>query len=207
MKFIFAWLISFSLLLSTHTWANAPQAEGAHVAQSSWLDSPYLDNTYAELQSGSLLGLVHASLGKVFADNHHLKAGFGYVPKMDDHVEMSMVSFAYRYQNPWVFEVAGKTVKPFSVGVAVLRGEHRHLFAELPERYPDGYYTPTAFRIIFNYQATVQINSDIEAYFDVSVLDVGMVSYVREPEFFIDNYDFLGLEGITNWGFGARYKF
>lgn len=206
MKLTLGWLLVLSLLSSTVSWANAPDTVEEQASES-WLDSPYLDNTYAELQSGSLLGLVHGSFGKVFADNHHLKAGFGYVPKMDDHVEMSMVSFAYRYQNPWAFDVAGKTVKPFSVGIAVLRGEHRQLFAKLPEKYPDGYYTPTAFRIIFNYQASVQITPEVEAYFDVSVLDVGMVSYVREPEFFMDNYDFLGLDGITNWGFGARYAF
>jgi len=36
---------------------------------------------------------------------------------------------------------------------------------------------------------------------------VGFISYIREPEFFYDNYDFLGLEGVTNWGFGVRYGF
>ena len=211
MKVIVSLMLLGSLLMNAMCWANTEsQVKDQQVTeaeQASWLDHEYLDNTYVELQSGSLLGLAHGSFGKVFADNHHVKAGFGYVPKMDDHAEMSMVSLAYRYQHPFAFQIAGKNVKPFSVGIALLRGEHRKLFASLPDKYPSGYYAPTAFRIIFNYQASVEVTPKLEAYLDFSVIDMGMASYIREPEFFLDNYDYLGLEGITNWGLGARYKF
>lgn len=214
MKFLLATVflggLLSGLLGSAMCFANELQQEPAKIESSQgshWSDHSYFDNTYLELHSGSLLGLAHVSAGKIFADNHHLKTGFGYVPKMDDHAELTLWTLGYRYQHPFQFELAGKSVKPFSLGIAFMRGEHRKLFAKLPDQYPSGYYAPTAFRIIFNYQANVQITPQWEAYLDFSVIDMGFASYIREPEFFLDNYDYLGLEGITNWGFGARYKF
>ncbi len=166
---------------------------------------------FVDLQSGSLLGMVHASVGGTFADNHHVSAGVGYVPKLDNHEEMSMVSLRYRYQNPyqWNFNVKDHDygISPVNFGMAVLVGSHKDLFVELPDKYPSGYYNPTAIRLIFNYQSILHISKQTEVYFDISVLDVGLISYVREPEFFMDNYDYLGLEGITNWGFGMRHQF
>jgi len=166
---------------------------------------------FVDLQSGSLMGMVHASVGGTFADNHHVSAGVGYVPKLDNHEEMSMVSLRYRYQNPYHFNFSVKEkeygISPVNFGMGVLVGSHKDLFVELPDKYPNGYYKPTAIRLVFNYQSILHLSKQTEVYFDISVLDVGLISYVREPEFFMDNYDYLGLEGITNWGFGMRHQF
>jgi len=140
-----------------------------------------------------------------------VSAGVGYVPKLDNHEEMSMVSLRYRYQNPYQFNFSVKDrdfgISPVNFGMAVLVGSHKDLFVELPDKYPSGYYNPTAIRLIFNYQSILHLSEKTEVYFDISVLDVGLISYVREPEFFMDNYDYLGLEGVTNWGFGMRHQF
>jgi hypothetical protein len=53
----------------------------------------------------------------------------------------------------------------------------------------------------------MRLSPELEFYIDFSVLDVGLVGYIREPDFYYDNYDFLGLDGITTWGFGMRYQF
>ncbi len=172
---------------------------------------PSVNAAYVGLQSGSLMGLTHASIGDSFFDNHHLSAGLGYVPKLDNHAEMTLVSFRYRYQNPyrWNFKAFDRawSLSPGNVGMSFLIGSHKDLFVELPDQYPDDYYQPTAIRLVFNYQSILKISETTEMYFDISILDVGLISYVREPEFFIDNYDYLGLEGVTNWGFGLRRHF
>ena len=166
---------------------------------------------YLDVQSGSLMGLVHASAGYEFSERHHVMGGLGYVPKLDDHREMGLASIRYRYQNPaqWNFTVADREwiVKPFNIGAGLLYANHDDLFVELPSQYPDGYYGPTGLRAIFNYQAIVQFDNSMEAYLDISVLDYGLAYYIREPDFFYENYDFLGLDGITNWGVGMRYWF
>jgi hypothetical protein len=164
-------------------------------------------NDYLDVQSGSLMGLVHASYGAEFADRHNMLVGIGYVPKLSYHREMLLYSLRYRYDHSASWQVAGMQFKPFSIGTGLLVGDHSDLFYQLPDKYPEGYYTPTAFRIVFNYQASLQVTPELNAYFDMSIIDVGLVGYVREPEFFNDNYRYLGLEGITNWGFGARYVF
>lgn len=164
-------------------------------------------DTYVDVQSGSLMGLVHVAYGARFADHHAVQVGAGYVPKRSDHAELTLFSLRYRYDSSVRWAVAGMTLNPFSIGSGLLIGNHHDLFVKLPDRYPDGYYTPSALRLVFNYQATLQIDPHWQAYVDFSVLDVGLLGYVREPEFYIDNYDYLGLEGITNWGFGVRYEF
>lgn len=161
---------------------------------------------YLDLQTGSLMGLVHASYGaKIGA--HNFLAGIGYVPKLSYHSEMMLYSLRYRYDHSASWDVAGMKLSPFNFGAGLLIGDHSDLYTELPDRYPSGYYTPTAFRIVFNYQATLQVTESWKAYFDMSILDVGLIGYIREPEFFNDNYRYFGLEGITNWGVGARYAF
>lgn len=165
-----------------------------------------------DIQSGSLMGLVHVSIGTAFWQRHNLSAGIGYVPKLDYHAEMALYSFRYRYQHPkfWQFTLPSDhqvTVLPFNVGVSLLLGDDESLYFDLPDRYPDNYYTPTGKRIVFNYQTIFMFTPELEFYIDFSVLDVGLIGYIREPDFYYDNYDFLGLDGITTWGFGMRYQF
>lgn len=169
------------------------------------------DPIYLDLQSGALMGLIHTSVGYELSSRHHAMAGVGYVPKLDHHKEMGLASIRYRYQHPAQWQIPlGKqqvTIKPFNVGVGLLYASHDDLFVQLPDQYPDGYYGPTGLRAIFNYQAIFKIDQSIEAYFDLSIMDFGLAYYIREPDFFYDNYDYLGLDGITNWGVGMRYWF
>ncbi len=161
---------------------------------------------YLDVQSGSLMGLANASYGAK-SGGHNVLLGLGYVPELSYHKEMLLYSLRYRYDHSASWDIKGMKFSPFSVGAGFLIGDHSDLFLQLPDRYPEGYYAPSAFRIVFNYQASLQVTPKLQAYFDMSILDVGLIGYVREPDFYNDNYDYLGLEGIANWGFGARYVF
>ncbi len=172
----------------------------------------YGKGAYLDVQSGSLMGVVHISAGHAFWERHHFTAGIGYVPKLDNHAEMSLYSFRYRYQHPasWEFNWPNGfqwSLLPFNVGITYLLGDHDRLFFDLPDQYPHKYYFPTGKRLVFTYQTIFRMNENVDAYIDFSIIDVGLASYVREPDFFYENYDFLGLEGITNWGVGIRYQF
>lgn len=162
---------------------------------------------YVDVQSGSLLGLVHVSYGAEFSQHHNVLVGVGYVPKLSYHREMALYSLRYRYDQHAAWDVSGMKLEPFNFGVGFLIGDHDDLFLQLPSKYPSGYYAPSALRIVFNYQANLYITQTLSAYFDMSILDVGFIGYIREPGFYNDNYEFLGLEGITNWGVGVRYAF
>lgn len=165
-------------------------------------------STYVDAQSGSLMGLVHVSMGKQFFNHHYFSSGLGYVPKLDNHSEMSMFSVRYRYQHPYRPNIYKHfTMSPINLGLGILVASHKDLFVELPNQYPDDYYHPTATRVIINYQNIIHLAPRMELYFDLSILDVGLISYVRQSNFFRDNYRYLGLEGITNWGFGLRHRF
>lgn len=158
------------------------------------------------------MGVIHASAGYEVWDRHHFSAGLGYVPKLDSHAEMTLYSFKYRYQHPasWTFDWPADfqwSLLPFNFGITYLLGDHERLFFDLPVQYPSKYYFPTGKRLVFSYQTIFKLNEKIDAYIDFSIIDVALASYVREPDFFYENYDFLGLSGITNWGVGMRYQF
>lgn len=164
-----------------------------------------------EFQTGAMLGAAHISYGITFAEKHTLAIGFGYVPKVSYHDEMTLTSLKYRYESGWryPFTFMGHNLEfsPLSVGITTITGHDDEIYSELPEGIPDGYYFPTARRILFNYQATVKLHYKMEAYMDWSILDVGLINYARNFDFYRDNYDFFGLEGIVTYGFGFRKTF
>jgi hypothetical protein len=55
-------------------------------------------------------------------------------------------------------------------------------------------------------QTNFLIKDNVEVYWDWSVLEVGLVNYARNFEFYRDNYRFLGLEGIVSYVVGFRVK-
>lgn len=166
---------------------------------------------FAELQSGSLIGLVHISFGISIAKSHHFSIGLGYIPKHDSHQEMVLNSAKYRYEGDTRLEflLADTPIQlsPANFGIAALTGHQDEIYRKNPEFLPDGYYYPTARRIIFNYQPYVKLPSGLELYADWSVLDVGLVNYARNFKFYRNNYKLLGLEGILNYGVGMRVSF
>ncbi len=172
-------------------------------ASSSW---SYL----TDVQSGGLMGVAHVNAVAQSENGHEFNLGAGFVPKMSDHREMGLLSLGYGYQGDTRLEfrdAPGYALKPWYFGAGFLYGDHDELFLSLPDQYPSGYYAPTALRILFHYRMTLETPSRWQFYMALTALDVGVISYIREPDFFYDNYEFLGLSGITNLGFGARYRF
>ncbi|MBU2882926.1 hypothetical protein KO525_18230 [Psychrosphaera sp. B3R10] len=166
---------------------------------------------FVELQTGSLMGMAHISFGLTLHKNHNFSIGIGFVPELDSHEEMTLTSLKYRYEGDTRIESelfgTSITISPFNFGLASLIGHQDEIYKKSPDYLPDGYYFPTAKRVIFNYQTVVSFNSDLQVYMDWSVLDVGLINYVRNFEFYNDNYDAFGLEGIVSYGFGIRKRF
>lgn len=164
-----------------------------------------------DLQSGSMVGMAHLSYGVVFSDNHTVALGFGYVPDLDNHDEMTITSLRYRFEGDTriPLNVFGKVfeVSPYNFGIVTISGHDDEIYSDTPEFIPDGYYYPTSRRFLFNYQTVIEIDHKTEAYLDWSVLDVGLINYARNFDFYRDNYKFLGLEGIVSYGVGVRTYF
>lgn len=167
---------------------------------------------YIDVQSGSLMGRIHTSFGVTFNDAHNLLFGVGYVSELDDHEEMGLVSLRYRYDSPikWKIPYSSDkywTLRPLNLGIGLLHSLHHDLSFQSPSNTPDGYYGPQDTRFIFNYQIVLSFTPAWESYIDFSMLDMGISGYVKEFSFYNDNYKFLGLEGVTSWGVGVRYRF
>jgi len=164
-----------------------------------------------ELQSSSMMGFAHLSYGYTFAEKHTVSIGFGYVPELSHHEEMTMTSLKYRYESGVriPFSLFGQAIEfsPFNFGVATITGHQDEIYSDLPEYIPDGYYFPTARRVLINYQANFKLPYQFETYIDWSILDVGLINYVRNAEFYNDHYKFLGIEGIVSYGVGVRKVF
>ena len=163
-----------------------------------------------EFQSAGLVGLGHAFYSMTFYDKHTYSLGFGYVPELPDHDDMTLLSLKYRYtlSKTYQLDIMDHKVewRPYSFSITLLRGEDNDIYKKLPDEIPANYYQPTARRLIFSMQTNFLIKDNIEVYWDWSVLDVGLINYARNFEFYRDNYRFLGLEGIVSYGVGFRVK-
>lgn len=161
-----------------------------------------------EFQTSGLVGLGHAFYSYTFINKHTLSIGAGYVPELADHDDMTLLSLKYRYTptKSYPFISIGQEImwKPYSFSVTVLRGEDNDIYKTLPDDIPKDYYLPSARRVIFSMQTNFVLQDGVEFYWDWSVLDIGLINYVRNFEFYRDNYRFLGLEGILSYGIGFR---
>ena len=166
---------------------------------------------FVELHSGSMQGMAHLSYGLTFSNKHHVALGVGFVPERDNHEAMTLTSFKYRYEGTtrkhWQILDSDIAISPYNFGLSVITGHQDEIYSSLPDHVPDGYYMPTARRILFNYQTVIEFEHDVEAYIDWSILDVGLINYARNFDFYRDNYDFFGLEGIVSYGIGLRKSF
>ncbi|WP_341206262.1 hypothetical protein [uncultured Psychrosphaera sp.] len=162
-----------------------------------------------ELQTSGLIGVGHAFYSLTFSDRHTISMGIGYVPKQYDHDDMRLFSVKYRYTPDikYTFQIKSKLIqwKPFSFSTTMLFGKDHDDYKILPDRdIPEGYYTPTDRRFIFSMQSNFLVRDNIELYWDWSVLDIGVVNYTRNFEFYRDNYYLMGLTGIVSSGVGIR---
>lgn len=168
-------------------------------------------NNFIELQSGSMLGLLHISNGWIFADKHQLSLGVGYVPELDNHHELLLFSFKYRFQGITSYKLAsiGSNVSfsPVNFGITGVLSNNDALSNDSSKQIPNDYYYPNGKRILINYQMILAINETHDFYIDFAVVDIGAVNYVRNFKFYVNNYDYLGLDGIVVYGVGTRFKF
>ena len=153
------------------------------------------------------MGDLHLSYGRSWNERHSLMAGIGFVASHSNHESMKLFSAQYQYHVPYKINIGTVQWQPFLFGVGLIKSDHKDLFTKLPEQYPNHYYPPTALHFLFNYQSRVQINRHWQASFNISTMDVALISYVRQSDYYRENYDFFGLDGITAWGLGVRYDF
>jgi hypothetical protein len=163
-----------------------------------------------ELQATGMMGALHLSYGATLWDKHTFSLGVGVVPELNYHDDMMIFSFKYRFtpvwEKPFTFMDYDMVWRPVSFSTAIIQGKDNDIYRRLPDDIPDGYYAPTATRILFSMQTNVDITKDIEAYWDWTVLEVGLVNYIRNFDFYRDNYKYGGLEGIVSFGVGLRIK-
>ena len=164
---------------------------------------------YTVLQSAGYLGFIAVGVGKDFG-RHKINMLIGYVPEDVGGVEVWQYNLKYDwhpfqaiqletpYENIWI--------DPYYIGMSIIYGDHDDLFLELPEQYPSGYYPPTALRYTLNVGASLQ-HGRHTFFIEYSILDVNLVTFIKHPKFFTDNYDYFGLEGLGSLAIGVKFEF
>ncbi len=172
-------------------------------------DKEKLKPDYLIVQSAGYLGFIAIGLGKGFG-RHKVNMLIGYTPEDVGGIEIWQYNFKYEWHplKGIPLRVPEKNIRldPFYIGVSVIYGHHDGLFVNEPSQYPDGYYPPSAFHVTFNIGASLQHRGH-RLFLEYTALDVGLVSYIKHQEFFSDNYDYLGLEGIGSLAIGVKFNF
>lgn len=195
-------LVTFTLLSLHPQMATAGALSEEESRKSRLID-------YMVLQSGGYLGFIAVGVGKDFG-RHKINMLIGYVPEDVGGVEVWQFDFKYDWHPsqaiPFGDPQENIRLDPFYIGISVIYGAHNDLFLDEPEQYPTGYYPPTALRFSLNIGASLQYGRHT-FFLEYSALDVGLIAYRKHPEFFIDNYDYLGLEGIGSLAIGVKFEF
>lgn len=172
-------------------------------------DKKELKPDYVILQSAGYLGFVAMGVGKSFG-RHKVNMLLGYVPEDVGGVEIWQYGFKYEWHPskdiPLGIPEENIRLDPFYIGMSIIYGYHDDLFVNEPSQYPSGYYPPTAFHVTFNIGASLQ-HWGHTFFLEYTALDVGLVSYIKHQEFFADNYDYFGLEGIGSLAIGVKFNF
>lgn len=195
-------LVTFTLLFFNSAITMAETAASGEKPKSRQID-------YTVLQSGGYLGYIAAGVGKDFG-SHKLNLLIGYVPKSIGGVEIWQLDFKYDWHPSQAILLGTEKnniwLDPFYIGISVIYGAHNDLFLYEPDHYPEGYYPSTALRYTLNFGASLKYDRHL-FFIEYNILDVGLVAYIKNPKFFTDNYDYLGLEGIGSLAIGVKVEF
>lgn len=161
-----------------------------------------------QYQTGGLIGSYNISYGLSWG-SHEIKLGTGYVEESTSSPEFNLFNINYNYNcfSPVHINTINANFNWCKLGLGLVHNTSNKLFTKLPSKYPDDYYYPTSTRMIFNYDLSLKFQNKIEIYTTFVAIDVGLSTYLRNADFFIDNYEFFGLSGVFNYGIGVRYDF
>ena len=169
--------------------------------------SQLIDNMV--LQSGGYLGFVAIGMGMDF-ERHKVNMLIGYVPESIGGVEIMQLDFKYDWHPFQAIQLETPyenfSIDPYYIGMSIIYGDHDDLFLELPDQYPSGYYQPTALRYALNVGTSLR-HGRHTFFIEYSILDINLITFIKHPKFFIDNYDYFGLEGLGSLAIGVKYHF
>ena len=164
---------------------------------------------HMSIQSGGYLGYVNIGVGKDLG-RHKINLSVGYVPKNIGGHEIWQFNFKYDWLPSDIIKIGAAQeniwLDPFYIGISVIYGLHNNLFLQQPEQYPPGYYSPTALRTTLNFGSSLKYNK-YTFFVEFSIIDVGLIAYINHTDYFMENYDYLGLEGIGSLAVGVKFEF
>lgn len=176
-----------------------------------WSPKTLALDTFLEGQVGAMTGLFHVSYGATFSEKHSVSLGVGYVPHFSFHEKMFLVSAKYQYWGATTFSLpfieTNTVVRPFNFAISTITGFSDDIYRKNPDHIPGGYYVPTARRLLFSYQPSFELDTKTQAYMSLTMLDVGLINYIRNFDFYTENYHYMGLEGVMSFGFGIRKQY
>ena len=195
-------MITLTLLLLHPGMATASASAEEEKRKSRLID-------YMLIQSGGYLGFIAVGVGKDFG-HHKINMLIGYIPEYIGGVEVWQFDFKYDWHPlhsiPFGAPQENIQLDPFYIGVSAIYGVHDDLFVDVPDQYPAGYYPATARHYTLNIGTSLQYDKHI-FFLEYSALGVGLLAYKRDPKFFLDNYDYFGLESIGSLAIGVKFEF
>lgn len=164
-------------------------------------------------QTAGFVGFVAAGPNWKITDSNELTLLIGYLPESVGGVEIWHATIKYEW-HPFSDKHIGSPngddykINPLHIGVSAIYGYHKNLFkiTRSPSQYPSNYYPPTALRFALNIGTSIKVDN-LTMFLEYSALDVGLDAYIRDQKYFMENYNYWGLEGIGSLGLGIKVGF
>ncbi len=151
-----------------------------------------------------------ASLGPGWVspnDRHQLTIVLGYSPSDDLTEDIYHLGAKYHFRPIAIrVPIADHDLqwKLFNLGAGLQYSKNKNLFSTLPAHYPNSYYSPTARRLLAIIGTGLK-HKRLELFVNFVIDDIGLAAYVHNTDFFIQNYNFFGLEGVGSLEFRVNY--
>ncbi len=173
--------------------SRVEQGTAAQDSDSLWLPD------YFTAQAGSYTGMLAIGIGYQPFDYLRSDVSFGFVPESVGGTSIQSLAWKtnLRFCGFRDFYGVGSTL---STGLGLLYGFDRDLFLALPEKYPAGYYPPTAIRVLLSVAINLEVANQEEVFFDYSWHDSGVYRYLESDRF-------ESLFELGTYGIGYRHFF
>lgn len=132
-------------------------------------------------QSMGYQGAFSLGLGYQPARWYGLDFIYGYSPEAISGQDINLLVIKNRFflslQNP----ASTPKLQPY-LGLSLIKGFSEHLFLQLPEGYPTGYYPPTALRAALHLGIVAEISASLGFYSEFVLLDSELVPALKHSK-------------------------
>lgn len=130
------------------------------------------------LQTAGYQGMQTVGVGYEWLTYFETDVYFGYTPEEEGGQDIKSMSIKTYLISKDIHLYRDFAIN-FHTSLGILYGFGNDLFVDLPDRYPDHYYAPSAIRYLVSFGGQLKVDQSTYLYFDMNYLDSELAPYLQ----------------------------